>query len=62
MTTNIGLDIGYSATKLVSSGGGALLMSDRLLSHFPHGVVVDDPVFANAIGYWKYSRMLKGSK
>ena len=54
--TGAGLD------SVLISGGGALLMSDRLLSHFPHGVVVDDPVFANAVGYWKYSRMLKGGK
>ena len=54
--TGAGLD------SVLISGGGALLMSDRLLSHFPHGVVVDDPVFANAIGYWKYSRMLKEDK
>lgn len=44
------------------TGGGALLLGDQILAHpnFPHARIVDDPVMANARGFWKYARYLRG--
>jgi len=36
-------------------GGGGALFKD-IGAHFPNGVVLDDPEFANARGLWKYAR------
>ncbi|WP_027356582.1 ParM/StbA family protein [Desulfofundulus thermocisternus] len=41
------------------AGGGALLLGERLARAFPNPVLVEDPVFANALGYL---RMLSGGK
>jgi plasmid segregation protein ParM len=41
------------------AGGGALLLGERLARAFPNPVLVEDPVYANALGYL---RMLAGGK
>jgi len=38
------------------SGGGALLLGDHVKAHFPHARVVEEPVMANAMGFWKLAR------
>jgi len=38
---------------ILITGGGALLLGQRILRHYPHARLVDDPVFANVRGYWK---------
>jgi len=45
---------------ILVTGGGALLLGPRLQAHFRHARVVEEPVFANALGYWKFSRRLGG--
>lgn len=40
------------------SGGGALLLGGYARNHFPHARVVDEPVFANALGYWRFAQRL----
>lgn len=44
---------------ILISGGGALLLGDYLAQHFPHGKVVDEPVHANAIGFYKLAQRMK---
>jgi plasmid segregation protein ParM len=41
---------------ILITGGGALLMGERLKRHFKHARVVDDPVFANVRGYWRLAQ------
>lgn len=40
---------------ILVAGGGALLLGPYVKRHFRHAVVVDDPVFANAVGFWKFA-------
>lgn len=49
---------GAALEAILVTGGGALLLGPRILSRFRHARIVDDPVFANAIGYWKFARRL----
>lgn len=42
--------------KILITGGGALLMGDSIKAEFPHAEIVKNPVFANAIGYWKFAQ------
>jgi len=44
---------GAALDAILVAGGGALLLGKRILRHFRHARLVDDPIFANAIGYWK---------
>lgn len=39
---------------ILITGGGALLMSDYITSQYPHSSAVDDPVNANARGYYRF--------
>lgn len=41
------------------TGGGAHLLDKHIMAHYRHARVVGDPVFANAVGYWKLSQRLK---
>jgi hypothetical protein len=41
---------------ILVTGGGALLLGDRLARHFPHLRVVGEPVWANALGYWRFAQ------
>lgn len=49
---------GAGLDAVLVAGGGALLLGPAIKRHFPHARVVDDPVFANATGYWKFSQRL----
>ena len=41
------------------AGGGALLLGPYIKKYFRHARVVDDPVFANVVGYWRFAQRLK---
>jgi plasmid segregation protein ParM len=41
---------------ILVAGGGALLLEPYLGRAFPHVRVVDNPVFANAVGYWRFAQ------
>ena len=43
---------------ILVAGGGALLLGPYLHRAFPHMRVVDNPVFANALGYWRFAQRL----
>ena len=45
---------------ILVAGGGALLLGEYVKRHFRHAVVVEDPVFANAVGFWKFARRVAG--
>jgi len=47
---------GASLDAVLVVGGGALLLGSAIQAHFRHARVVEDPVFANAIGYWKFAQ------
>ncbi len=42
--------------KILITGGGALLIGESIKAEFPHAEIVNNPVFANAVGYWKFSQ------
>jgi hypothetical protein len=50
---------GAALDAILVSGGGALLLGPAIKAHFRHARVVSDPVFANAIGYWKFAQHLE---
>ncbi|AEG15191.1 hypothetical protein Desku_1611 [Desulfofundulus kuznetsovii DSM 6115] len=52
-------DFADSVAVTYLAGGGALLLSERLVKAFPNPVLVEDPVYANALGYLL---MLSGGK
>jgi plasmid segregation protein ParM len=52
---------GAGLDAILVSGGGALLLGSFLKAHFPHARIVNDPVFANAEGYWKLAQRLGSS-
>jgi plasmid segregation protein ParM len=41
---------------ILVAGGGALLLGPHISRHFPHARTVSDPIFANAMGYWKLAQ------
>jgi plasmid segregation protein ParM len=43
---------------ILVTGGGALLLGPAIEAHFPHARVVKDPVFANALGFWRFAQYL----
>lgn len=45
---------GRQFTHLLFTGGGAQMLRNYLLRHYPHGVVLPEPVTANAIGLARY--------
>jgi plasmid segregation protein ParM len=47
---------GANMDTVLITGGGALLLGERLQSYFRHAKVVADPIFANAVGYWKFGQ------
>ena len=49
---------GATLDAILVSGGGALLLSPYISRHFRHARVVDDPVFANALGFWRFGQRL----
>jgi plasmid segregation protein ParM len=46
---------------ILVTGGGALLLGPALKAHFRHARVVNDPVFANARGFWRLAQRLSDS-
>jgi len=42
-------------------GGGALVLKEQLLKHYPHARVPDEPVFANARGMLKFAKHVVGA-
>jgi PRTRC genetic system protein D len=51
---------GASLDAILISGGGALFLGPHIRQHFRHGRVVSEPVFANALGYWRFAQRLGG--
>jgi plasmid segregation protein ParM len=49
-------DRGAHLDAILMTGGGALLLGDRLKQVFRNAKVVPDPVFANSLGFWKLSQ------
>lgn len=49
---------GAGLRAILVSGGGALLLGPAVKNHFRHARVVKDPVYANAVGYWKLAQNL----
>lgn len=47
-----------SLDAILVSGGGALLVGDLIRKHYRHTRIVDDPIYANALGYWRFSQRL----
>jgi plasmid segregation protein ParM len=43
---------------ILVTGGGALLLGSAIKAHFRHARVVSDPVFANALGFWRLAQRL----
>jgi len=51
---------GARLSRVLVTGGGAHLLGDRLRAQFRHAQVVADPVFANAVGYWRLAQRVAG--
>ena len=49
---------GAALGAILVSGGGALLLGGHIRQHFRHARAVDDPVFANALGFWRFAQYL----
>ena len=49
---------GGNLSAILVSGGGALLLGPAIKKYFRHARVVDNPVFANVIGYWKFAQRI----
>jgi hypothetical protein len=49
---------GATLDAILVSGGGALLMGPYITHHFRHARVVDDPIFANALGFWRFAERM----
>jgi len=47
-----GLDV------IMVTGGGALLLGPKICEHFPHARVVKEPLWANALGFWRFAQRL----
>lgn len=49
---------GAALDAILVSGGGALLLGPYIRRHFRHARIVDEPVFANALGFWRFVERL----
>lgn len=49
---------GATLDTILITGGGALLLGEHIRQHWSHAQVVSDPVYGNAVGYWKLARRL----
>jgi plasmid segregation protein ParM len=45
---------------ILVSGGGALLLGPYVKRHFRHARIVEEPVVANALGFWRFAQRLAG--
>lgn len=43
---------------ILVSGGGALLLGPYVRRHFRHARIVEEPVLANALGFWRFAERL----
>lgn len=50
---------GANLDAILVTGGGANLLGERIMAHYRHARIVKEPVYANAVGYWKLSQRLK---
>ena len=44
---------------ILISGGGALLLGPTIRRHFRHAQIVEEPVFANVIGYYRFAQRIR---
>lgn len=51
---------GATLDAILITGGGALLLGEHILRHWAHARLVSEPVYGNAVGYWKLARRLWG--
>jgi hypothetical protein len=49
---------GGSMRAILVAGGGAHLLGGHIQKAFRHARVVDNPMYANASGYYKFARLL----
>jgi len=49
---------GAALDAILVSGGGALLLGPLIRRHFRHARVVEKPVWANALGFWRFAERL----
>ncbi len=49
---------GATIDAILIGGGGALLLGPYICHRFRHARIVEEPVFANALGYWRFARRL----
>ena len=49
---------GAALDAILVAGGGALLLGPFITRRFPHARVMPDPVYANALGYWRFAQRL----
>jgi plasmid segregation protein ParM len=47
-----------SLNAILVAGGGALLLGPYVARHYRHARTVADPVFANALGFWRFAERL----
>ena len=52
-------DGGAGLSAVLLTGGGALLLSPFIRAHFRHAYTVDDPVFANTRGFYRFACWLE---
>lgn len=50
---------GAALIAILIVGGGAILLGPYLQRHFRHARIAHNPIYANAVGYWKLSQRLK---
>ncbi len=50
---------GANLSSIIITGGGSRLIGEHIKAAFPHAKLVEDPVFANAIGYYRYGLAVK---
>lgn len=53
---------GAGLDAILLAGGGALLLGQHITRGFPHAAIVENPVFANALGYWRFAQRIGNTK
>jgi len=51
---------GAALDAVLVSGGGALLLGSHIKAHFRHARVAAVPVYANAVGFWRFAQRVAG--
>jgi plasmid segregation protein ParM len=52
---------GANIDKILITGGGAMLIGKYLTKEFKHAIIVEDPIFSNVMGYWKFGLRSKNN-